>query len=1027
MYILHVDDDESEREQTKLFLENNTDHIEVDGAYSVEDALAKLEKNEYDAIVSDYKMSPKNGLDLLTEVRESGIDIPFIIFTGKGKEEVAMKALNLGADRYFKKEGGLEENYKLLTRAIKKEIENYENKRERRIQETYFRDLFENSPVAIVLLDNEDKVLRTNDAFEELFQYGRDEIRGKKINELIVPEDKESEASSASDEVLSGSDKIFETRRQRKDGELVDVLVMGYPIEIEDEQVGVFGIYRDISERKEWERKTKELYRVLGNFESCSTEDEVFDLVIDSAREILDFKSSSILKVEDEKFVTKKTIAKNLDVGTEFDLDSGIRGITYKNKRSYLIEDLSDWKDATPTDHEFSSGLSIPIGDHGVFQALSYKEGYFDELDLELAEILIAHTEKVLEGIENQKEIERSEKKYRTIFECANDAIFILDDNKEFIDCNEKTEQIFGIDRDQILGKNPWAFSPDEQPDGTDSKHKSEKMIERAQKGESISFDWVHQRSDGTRIFTEVSLNRYSVEDDNFVMAIVRDITDRKEARMELEERNRKIKMLHQKASEFERCDTEEEICDLVVEASEDILDFDVCGVDFVEDDEFIPVALSSEIEGGFVRRKVDEAGISRKVYQSKNSMLVKDSRKLNYSKPVVEEYRSSITIPMGDIGIYQALSTDVGSFDEKDMELAEVLINHATEAISRLRFEHALIEKNRKIKSIHDTAIEMEKCTAEGEVFDLTAEAVEDVLDIYDYTLALIDEEKDEFVIERSFKGEYDLGSTLPKDLGYLGKTFEEQSSYLLKDILKDDIAKPATDKYRSAVSVPIGDLGVFQAMSTEKGYYDEDDLEMLETLFSHTYQVIRRIRSEEEIRKSKNRYRAIFENTGTATIIVDEDGCISLANRRAERSAGYYDGSIEGMNFTEFVVEEDVDRIKRYHKQRLKDPDSVPDEYDFQMKTSKGEIRDIHVSLNLIPDSKKIVASLVDITEKRNLKKSRSELKTKLRDIEDDFERIDTYLETIEVEGMDEGDKEKIEKIKELVEDKIDDLEEV
>ncbi|MFW6064803.1 MAG: PAS domain S-box protein [Candidatus Natronoplasma sp.] len=1179
MKILYVDDEEDKREQTKTFLEQSNDDFDVDTASSVEQGLEKLEKEDYQIIVSDYDMSPRDGLEFLEEVRESGKDLPFIMLTGKGREEVAMEALNLGADRYIRRHGDSENLYEFLSRVVTQEFEHYEEKRKRRLQETYFQDLFETSPEAIVLLDNEDRIIEANRAFERIFQYDRECIKREKINDLIVPDEKTNEATTASNNVLSGDSIMIETQREKKDGSMIDVSILGYPIEFEDEQVGVFGIYRDISERKERERKIKKLYHTLSKMERCNSEDEVFDFVLKAAKEILDFKSSSIMIAEGDYLVTKKVIAENVDVGDKEPIDEGIRGLTYQNKKYYLVEDLDEWEEAKPTDPDFKSAISIPIGEEGVFQALSYEKGYFDEFDLEMAEGLIFHTVQILEGIKSRKKIQKSEEKYRTIFQCADDAIFVIKDYT-FVDCNEKTTEMFDMEREDILTRPPWEFSPKNQLDGKKSEKKAKEKIDKAIKGEPQFFEWVHKKSDGTEFYTEVNLNRYKMDEENYVMAVVRDITERKKTKKELEVRNQKIKKMHDKATEFDKCDSEEEICELVIEASEEILDFNVCGIDFVEGGEFIPIALSSDIEEGFIRRKVEEAGISRKVYQEKESLLIEDRREIDFSKPVVSDYRSSITIPLGDFGIYQTLSTEVGKFNEKDMELAEILVNHAaeaigrlrfqealmernekikslhkkaaefekyqteeeifrhivdtakrilnfevcsldivengefevkatigglqeegtrypiegiagktyrsgesflitdldeeekakpkretyksaisvpvggygvlqvlseekndfdekdlelteilvthgSEAIGRLRFENALIEKNRKIKRIHDTAIEMEKCDTEDEVLELSLEAVEEVLDIYDYTLALMDEEEDEFVIKESFRGEYENGSTLPKDLGYLGKSFKERSSYVIDDILEDDIAEPAIDKYRSAISLPIGNLGVFQTMSTEVGYYDEDDLEMLETLFSHTYQVIKRIEGEEEIRRSKNRYRAIFENTGTATTIIEKDGTISLANKKADRLAGLYEDTVEGEKYEDFVVEEDRERIKRYHKSRLKDPESVSNEYDFQLKTKDGEVKDVHVSLNLIPGSKEVVASFVDITDKKRMKKTKNRLQSLIRKIEDDFERFETYIDSLNLEKIEERDRDNIENIKELVRENLSKLE--
>ena len=115
--VLHVDDDAALLKIAKQCLEIEAP-VQIDTATSVDEASAKLEKENYDVVVSDYKMSGKDGLEFLKELREKGNMIPFIIFTGKGREEVAIKALNLGANQYLNKSGDPETVYCELAHAI---------------------------------------------------------------------------------------------------------------------------------------------------------------------------------------------------------------------------------------------------------------------------------------------------------------------------------------------------------------------------------------------------------------------------------------------------------------------------------------------------------------------------------------------------------------------------------------------------------------------------------------------------------------------------------------------------------------------------------------------------------------------------------------------------------------------------------------------------------------------------------------------------------------------------------------------
>ncbi|NMB78732.1 MAG: response regulator [Methanomicrobiales archaeon] len=100
--VLYVDDEESLQDLAKIFLEK-TGVFTVDTASSPLEAMNQTESKIFDAIVSDYQMPEMDGIEFLQSVRHSGSDIPFILFTGRGREEVVIQALNEGADFYLQK------------------------------------------------------------------------------------------------------------------------------------------------------------------------------------------------------------------------------------------------------------------------------------------------------------------------------------------------------------------------------------------------------------------------------------------------------------------------------------------------------------------------------------------------------------------------------------------------------------------------------------------------------------------------------------------------------------------------------------------------------------------------------------------------------------------------------------------------------------------------------------------------------------------------------------------------------------
>ena len=102
--VLHVDDEAGFLKVAKQILEMQGS-FQVETALSINEAMEKMRQKAFDVIVSDYVMPERNGLDFLRELRERRNNISFIMFTGKGREEVAIRALNLDVDRYFNKVG----------------------------------------------------------------------------------------------------------------------------------------------------------------------------------------------------------------------------------------------------------------------------------------------------------------------------------------------------------------------------------------------------------------------------------------------------------------------------------------------------------------------------------------------------------------------------------------------------------------------------------------------------------------------------------------------------------------------------------------------------------------------------------------------------------------------------------------------------------------------------------------------------------------------------------------------------------
>ncbi|MDO8841785.1 response regulator [Methanocalculus sp.] len=186
MHILHVDDEPLFLELTKIYLERNAG-VKVTHCTSAAEALDLVESIEFDAIISDYEMPGMNGIELLFELRSADITTPFIIFTGRSRQDVVIEALNKGADLYIQKGGDARSQFAELGNAVARAVLKYRFETETHESKRRIADIFHHLPDATFAIDCSGRVIAWNRAMEKMTGVKAGTIIGNGDQSYSVP------------------------------------------------------------------------------------------------------------------------------------------------------------------------------------------------------------------------------------------------------------------------------------------------------------------------------------------------------------------------------------------------------------------------------------------------------------------------------------------------------------------------------------------------------------------------------------------------------------------------------------------------------------------------------------------------------------------------------------------------------------------------------------------------------------------------------------------------------------------------
>jgi len=455
--VLYVDDEPVLLEIVKIFLEK-TKEFSIDVTTSVMDVLKSEKLKSYDAIISDYQMPGMDGISFLKYVHTEFGDIPFIIFTGKGKEEVVIAALNNGADFYITKGSDPRFQFDELANNIKKAVkrrqlrEGYKNSAER------LSDLVNFLPDATFAIDLEGKVIAWNKAMEEMTGVKNTTIigegdhiyalpfYGKKrdlLLDLVLHENKEIEQKYPF--VIHQDNKLIAESEfpLLYGGKGACLWFIASPLyDANGTITGAIQVIRDITENKRAEQSLKE------------SEEQY--------RSLFESSQDAMFLLENTRFKKCNSQAVALFGGTK--------------KKEIVGRSLIDFSpvmqpDRVSSDQKGQEKISAALGDttqifDWLFTRLDgtpvYSEVTLNRVTIGGKTLLQAIVRDVSERKQAEDALRKSERTYRTVVEDQTELIsrFRPDGTQIFV--NEAYCQYFKKSREEILGKKFFPRIPAE-------------------------------------------------------------------------------------------------------------------------------------------------------------------------------------------------------------------------------------------------------------------------------------------------------------------------------------------------------------------------------------------------------------------------------------------------------------------------------------------------------------------------------------------------------------------------------------
>lgn len=659
--------------------------------------------------------------------------------------------------------------------------------------------------------------------------------------------------------------------------------------------------------------------------------------------EIIDVNFAAIQKYgyTEEEFL-RKTI---MDIRPTEDIEKLIE-LTEKNINTENVTSDGFWR------HKKKNGT------------LFYVEVKRTKINISDKEYHLAIINDITQKILAENALKENIQRYQTLFSRANDAIFIMDKDT-FIDCNDKTLEIFACKREEIIGHSPVEFSPEYQPDGKKSSESALEKITNAINGKPQKFYWKHQQKNGNYFDAEVSLNAIEVNNNTFVQAIVRDITEQLnsekkllEIQENLKKQNNVLVELSNKKAMFSGSFLES--AKEITKAAAKTLTITKSSVWIYHPEKDITSIVTYYLK----TNQFDDTSIVLnyadypeyfKAINTERIIAVKDvyndSRMLAFSENYFKKYniKSTLDIPVRVGGEIVAIICNENEEEQKDWTFEEQtfaasladLLSIAYEDIQRKEIEKKIIENEKILKTILDN---IEHLTYKFTITNNKKVKLNYISPQVEKILGIKQEEFSDYLFNKKIAALFH-----PEDIHKI----TEAGSKLLNENKKVNLS------YR------IKNIHTNQYIWIEETIIPSiDESGKNQIRYGILHDITDRKNQEIALKQSEEKYRYLFENNLAGVFITKIDGTFIAANESFIKIFGFnslhelLNTNAKELYFSTIDRENYINQLKQ--KKQLK---------NYTLKHKKKDGTEIWVLANVTLETKNneeyLQGTLIDITE--------------------------------------------------------------